>query len=176
MNARLVVIDMQRIFRDETVWNVPRFDEAAEAIASLEQSLARPGIYTRFVRGAGEEGAWSAYYDRWPETRLPAEAPEWDFVEEPPSGSSVMDAPTFSKWGPELAAEIPVGERMVLAGVATDCCVLSTALGAVDAGRYVTVVREACAGATDEAHDQALALLQMLSPMCEVVSLADVVG
>ncbi|MDQ4489948.1 cysteine hydrolase [Sinomonas sp. ASV486] len=169
----LVVIDMQRVFRDTTVWHVPRFDQAAKAIVSLEESLATPIVYTRFVRDGDEEGSWSAYYDRWPDTRLPAEAPEWDFVSELPQGARVIDAPTFSKWGPELASQVPIGQRMILAGVATDCCVLSTALSAADAGRFVTVVRDACAGATDEAHEQALALMQMLSPMCEVVSAAD---
>jgi nicotinamidase-related amidase len=59
---------------------------------------------------------------------------------------------------------------MVLTGVATDCCVLSTALGALDAGRFVTVVSDACAAVSDEAQQQTLALLQLLSPMCEVVT------
>ena len=84
--------------------------------------------------------------------------------------ATVIDASTFSKWGPELAAAVPEGAEMVLTGVATDCCVLSTALGALDAGRFVTVVSDACAAVSDEAQQQTLALLQLLSPMCEVVT------
>ncbi|MET3932353.1 nicotinamidase-related amidase [Arthrobacter sp. OAP107] len=87
-----------------------------------------------------------------------------------PAGATVIDASTFSKWGPELAAVVPEGGEMVLTGVATDCCVLSTALGALDAGRFVTVVSDACAAVSDEAQQQTLALLQLLSPMCEVVT------
>jgi nicotinamidase-related amidase len=88
----------------------------------------------------------------------------------------VLNAPTFSKWGPELAALVPEGAEMVLTGVATDCCVLSTALGAVDAGRFVTVVSDACAAVSDEAQKQTLALLELLSPMCQVVTSQELVA
>ncbi|MDP9886068.1 nicotinamidase-related amidase [Sinomonas atrocyanea] len=171
-----MVIDMQRAFQEKTEWHVPRFDEAAAAIAKLQETTALPPVYTRFVRDEAETGSWSAYYQRWNEMRLAPGAEEWDLAVPLPEGATVIDAPTFSKWGPELAAIIPEGERMVLTGVATDCCVLSTALAAVDAGRHVTVVSDACAGATDEAHEQALALMQMLSPMCETTTLADLLA
>jgi nicotinamidase-related amidase len=65
---------------------------------------------------------------------------------------------------------------LIVCGVATDCCVLSTVLGAVDAGRAVTLVADACAGATVEAHDQAIALMAMLSPMVDIVTADDLTG
>ena len=173
MDGRLVVIDMQRAFRDETEWHVPRFDEAAAAIYKLKEVFPSAPVYTRFVRDEAEAGSWRSYYDRWNGMRLPSEASAWDLVVEMPEGAEILDAPTFTKWGPELAMLIPEGERMILTGVSTDCCVLSTALGAVDAGRYVTVVSDACAGTNDEVHGQALALMQMLSPMCDVATLAE---
>ncbi len=46
---------------------------------------------------------------------------------------------------------------LLLAGVSTDCCVLSTALAAADAGVTVRVVADACAGIDDESHAKALA-------------------
>ncbi|WP_354256020.1 isochorismatase family protein [Arthrobacter sp. OAP107] len=102
--------------------------------------------------------------------RFPSDSEAWDITMDVPAGATVIDASTFSKWGPELAAVVPEGGEMVLTGVATDCCVLSTALGALDAGRFVTVVSDACAAVSDEAQQQTLALLQLLSPMCEVVT------
>ena len=42
--------------------------------------------------------------------------------------SSIVTTTTFSKWTPELAALVPAGARLVLCGVSTDCCVLTTAL------------------------------------------------
>lgn len=80
-------------------------------------------------------------------------------------GDRIISLPTFSKWGDELAEATRDCERLILCGVATDCCVLSTVLGAVDAGKWVTVVTDACAGATDRAHEQALELMRLLSPM-----------
>ena len=65
-----------------------------------------------------------------------------------PTGPTV-NRTTFSTWGPELADRVGAG-TMLLAGVSTDCCVLSTATAAADAGVAVQVVADACAG-IDEA-------------------------
>ncbi|WXF89963.1 isochorismatase family protein [Curtobacterium flaccumfaciens pv. flaccumfaciens] len=53
--------------------------------------------------------------------------------------------------------------------MSTDCCVLSTALAAADAGATVTVVADACAGASDEDHDRALAVMRLYAPLITVV-------
>ncbi len=57
-----------------------------------------------------------------------------------------------------------------MVGVATECCVLATALASVDAGHAVTVVSDACAGATEALHDKALTLLAQLDPLVTVTS------
>ncbi|WTE38083.1 isochorismatase family protein [Streptomyces sp. NBC_01618] len=59
---------------------------------------------------------------------------------------------------------------LVLCGVATECCVLGTAFAAADAGRRVTVVADACAGASMALHEQALVLLEQLAPLVSVVT------
>ena len=64
----------------------------------------------------------------------------------------------------------------MLAGVSTDCCVLSTALAAADAGVGVQVVADACAGVNDHTHRQALDIMRLYSPLVEVVTLADILG
>jgi nicotinamidase-related amidase len=60
--------------------------------------------------------------------------------------------------------------------VSTDCCVLSTAVAAADAGVQVQVVADACAGVSDTSHVQALDILRLYGPLVEVVTLADVLG
>ncbi|WP_411731402.1 cysteine hydrolase family protein [Paeniglutamicibacter sp.] len=165
----LVVIDMQRIFRRKGDWHVPRYDEAAAGIIRLAAALPAP-IMTRFVRDPLEEGAWEAYYDRWDSTRLTREDSAWDLELPGLDSGQTLDLSTFGKWGPRLEALVPVGHEIVLTGVATDCCVLSTALAAVDAGRFVTVVSDACAGQNDTSHDGALAMLALLAPMIRIVS------
>ena len=60
-----------------------------------------------------------------------------------------------------------VGEQptLLVAGVATDCCVISTVLPAADAGASITVVTDACAGSTDENHQKALDLMALYGPL-----------
>ena len=62
----------------------------------------------------------------------------------------------------------------MLAGVSTDCCVLSTAVAAADAGVAVQVVADACAGVNDETHAQALDIMRLYAPLIEVTTLAGV--
>lgn len=162
---QLIVIDMQRIFRrPDSVWCCAGFDAALRNIERLAPKFAHPPIFTRFVRDPDEVGAWRDYYDRWPTTRLAPDDADWQLEIGALRASATLDRPTFSKWDDELAS-LPVDTPLVLAGVATDCCVLGTALGAIDAGRHVTIVTDACAGGTDDAHDKALELLGLLDPL-----------
>lgn len=171
----LAVIDMQRVFADpDSSWFTPRFAEVIAPITRLAAGFGPRTVFTRFVAPPSPEGAWADYYERWPFALRPPDADLYRLVDDftPPS---TLDAPTFGKWTPPLAALVGAGGTLVLAGVSTDCCVLSTALAAADAGVRVRVVAEACAGSTDEAHHQALTIMSLYAPLIEVVSLNDLV-
>jgi nicotinamidase-related amidase len=120
-------------------------------------------VHTRFVAPAEPTGAWVPYYEQFPFALTSPDAPLYALVDDP-GDDPVLDATTFGKWGPELAALVGAGP-LVLAGVSTDCCVLSTALPAADAGVPVRVVTDACAGATDADHDRALAAMALYAPL-----------
>lgn len=77
---------------------------------------------------------------------------------------------------PELAARAAPGGRLVLAGVSTDCCVLSTALAAADAGVEVLVVADACAGVDDDYHAQALHVMDLYRPLVRVTTVTELLG
>jgi nicotinamidase-related amidase len=79
----------------------------------------------------------------------------------------VLTAGTFGKW-PVLGSVLGKGARVTLAGVATDCCVISTALPMADAGVSVRVAADACAGSTPENHAHALAVLSLYAPQITV--------
>ncbi|MGK0715794.1 cysteine hydrolase family protein [Leucobacter sp. W1153] len=167
----LVVIDMQEVFRHpESQWYVPRYAAAQANIEEILRTQPENVVWTRFVRDPRETGSWRDYYERWDRCREGPRSALWDLTLTAQPTHSVVSAPTFSKWGEELANLTDSVARLVVCGVATDCCVLSTVLGAVDAGKQVTVVSDACAGVTDEAHNQALALLSLLHPMVEIVT------
>ena len=171
--AWLAVIDMQRVFAEPgSAWQVPRFAEITGPVGQLVAAFRPRVTFTRFVAPERPDGAWQRYYEAWPFALQPPAAPIYelaaDFAGEP---GPTLDAATFSKWGPELSANV-AGGRLVLAGVSTDCCVLSTAVAAADAGVAVQVVADACAGASDTSHEQALAIMRLYAPLIEVVSIA----
>ena len=170
----LVVVDMQRVFADPSSgWATPEFAAIVPTVARLVQDCAPEVTFTRFVAPAQPTGAWRDYYARWPFALQPPEAPLGDVVPELGPTGPTVDAPTFSKWGPELAARVGAA-TLVLAGVSTDCCVLSTAVAAADAGVRVEVVADACAGVDDAAHRKALDVLALYAPLIDVVTSAQV--
>ncbi len=174
----LVVIDMQRIFGEpESAWFTPRFAEAAAGVERLAPAFGRRIVHTRFVAPATPEDAWVPYYDLWPFALVAPDDPLYDLV---PSSSiadhPVVSATTFGKWGPDLDGAIGGSREMVLAGVSTDCCVLSTALAAADAGVHVRVVADACAGLSDADHQRALDAMALYAPLVEITDIAAVVA
>ncbi|MCH6172043.1 cysteine hydrolase family protein [Pseudonocardia alaniniphila] len=174
MTAHLAVIDMQRVFGDAgSAWATPRFAEIVPRIRVLAEALAPKVTFTRFVAPDEPAGAWSDYYARWPFARLPRDAPLYELVPDFAGPDPSLDATTFSKWGPELSSRVGP-DVLVLAGVSTDCCVLSTAVAAADAGVPVRVVADACAGVDDRSHAAALHVLGLYSPLVEVVDTATV--
>jgi nicotinamidase-related amidase len=166
----LVVVDMQEVFADpSSEWATPGFAGIVPAVKHLVTAFGDDVTFTRFVAPARPVGAWEAYYARWPFAQQPPDAPLWDLA----AGFTghTVDAPTFSKWGPALATRMGA-PRLVLCGVSTDCCVLSTALAAADAGVHVQVVADACAGVDDGSHRKALDVMALYGPLVEVVESA----
>ncbi|MDI3408962.1 cysteine hydrolase family protein [Streptomyces cavernicola] len=164
------MIDMQEAFREPSSgWAVEGYRSIEPVVSKLADSFGDRVVWTRFVRDPREDRAWAAYYDHWPSFRLPETDPAWALTLPVPEKAPVVTLPTFSKWGPEL--EGIVGDApLVMCGVATECCVFGTAFAAADAGRGVTVVADACAGASVALHEQALVLLGQLSPLVTVTT------
>jgi nicotinamidase-related amidase len=176
--GHLAVIDMQRVFAEpDSPWATPRFDEAAAGVRRLLPAFGERVTFTRFLAPEKPEGAWRAYYDQWPFALQPPDAPLWRLTDEfATQARHLVDAPTFGKWTPELAERVGSTGRLVLAGVSTDCCVLSTALAAADAGIEVLVVADACAGVDDDSHAKALHVMDLYRPLIRVVTVAEAVG
>jgi nicotinamidase-related amidase len=163
MGEHLVVVDAQRAFAEEnSPWRTHRFEEAIAGARRLAQVFGARTILTRFVPPPEPAGAWVDYYERWRFAREPSADALWELVD-PWTGAAAVDCPTLSKWGPALAAAAGEAPTLVLCGVSTDCCVLATALAAIDAGAHVRVVADACA-AEPALHRAALDILGRRSP------------
>ncbi|MFF4503754.1 cysteine hydrolase family protein [Streptomyces sp. NPDC001401] len=174
----LAVIDMQRVFADpDSPWATPRFTEAAAGVRRLLPAYGDRVAFTRFLAPAKPDGAWSTYYEHWPFALQPPQARLWELSEEfAHYAGPVLDATTFGKWTPELARLLGPEGRLVLAGVSTDCCVLSTALAAADAGVEVLVAADACAGVDDDSHAKALQVMDLYRPLIRVTTVAELLG
>lgn len=177
-NSRvLAVIDMQTAFaHPKSEWFIPRYKNVEANVQRLVDAFNENVVWTKFVRDTDEKGAWVDYYDRWTSFRVGENSKQWDITLHTQSADPVISLPTFSKWGPEMAKASPLDKQLIVSGVATDCCVLSTVLGAVDAGRSVTIVTDACGAVSDEAQQQTLDLLSLLSPMVSLTTTEDLLA
>lgn len=172
----LVAVDLQPVFADPgSPWAAPRFAEALPVVRELAEAAGPDRtVLTRFVAPERPSGAWVPYYADWPFALQPPDAPAYAVVPELAdlaARAAVVTATTFGKWGPDLAALVRPGDTMLLVGVSTDCCVLSTALAAGDAGVAVRVVAEGCAGSDDTAHERALDAMRLYAPLVDVLDL-----
>ncbi len=142
----LVIIDPQVVFADPQAspWGSSMWAGAVGHIATLAAaSTPSRTIITRFVADPGLGGSWGPYYEEWPFALVPDGDPLYAVVPELAGvAEHVVTAGTFGKW-PVLRDLVGDGARLTLTGVSTDCCVLSTALPAADAG---ATVRTAAAG------------------------------
>lgn len=172
----LVVIDMQSVFGDPgSEWFTPGYPGIEPTVSRLVEQFGERVIFTRFVAPETPGGSWVDYYEQWPFALVPHDNAIYDlmpaFAGKP---GHVISRTTFGKWDAGLAAMLGFDPEIVLAGVSTDCCVLSTALAAADAGVRVTVVSDACAGLTDVDHQRALDAMALYAPLIEITTAASV--
>lgn len=178
-DAWLVVIDPQAIFASaDSAWGSPFFAEAVPRIQELAAAFGDRVLVTRWMPTADRSTSWGDYFAAWPSADQPPSDPLFDLV---PAAAALsphptIDLPTFGKWGAELESVVGRGAHVVLAGVSTDCCVISTALAAADAGAHITVAADACAGSTAENHTAALQVMALYPPQITISDTATVLG
>lgn len=174
----LVVIDPQTIFASpDSEWGSPFFADAMPRIRALAESFGDRVLVTRWMPTADRSTAWGDYFAAWPFADRPADDPLYDLVPEAADLTSrpPLDAPTFGKWG-EIEKVVGAGAHIVLTGVSTDCCVISTALAAADAGAHIALVADACAGSTAENHAAAIQVMGLYPPQITVTDTATVLA
>lgn len=173
----LVVIDPQVIFASaESDWGSPFFGDAMANIAKLAEAFGDRVLLTRWLPTADRGTSWGEYFAAWPFADQPATDALFDLVPEAQGVSDLptLDLPTFGKWGEDIEARLGRAPHVVLCGVSTDCCVVSTALAAADAGAFVTIAADACAGSTAENHTAAVQVMSLYPPQLTVSSTAEV--
>ena len=175
----LVVIDPQNIFASpDSAWGSPFFAKAIPRIRALADAFGERVLVTRWMPTADRSTSWGEYFAAWPFADQPPTDPLFDLVPEAAGLSSrpTLDLPTFGKWGAEMEQIVGHGASVVLAGVSTDCCVISTALAAADAGAHVTVAADACAGSTADNHAAAITVMGLYPPQITMSTTAGVLA
>lgn len=178
-DAWLVVIDPQVIFAaPDSDWASPFFDDAFENIRALASAFGERVIVTRWLPTADRDTSWGEYFVAWPFADQPAADHLFDLVPQA-AGLSVLptvDLPTFGKWSEALTDITGPAPQLVVTGVSTDCCVLSTVLPAADSGAWVTVATDACAGSTAENHAAAVHVMGLYPPQITLATTAEILA
>ena len=165
----LLVIDMQNAYTEEGPWTCPKMDQAAENIIKLIESESFGDIiFTRFDAPAEPVGTWCDYN----EINRDVNESEYlnriiDSLQQYTDIYPVYSKSTYSSMTiPEVkkAAQecIERGDSVVLTGVVSECCVIATAIDAVDMGCPVIYITDACAGADDEYEDAAVKIVSVV--------------
>jgi nicotinamidase-related amidase len=178
MATWLMNIDMQRIFGEPiSEWVTPEYASASAGIQRLLGAFECRVCFTRFVAPEQPTGVWIDYYKKWPFALDPANAPLYELTEEFRSiPATTVDRTTFGKWDAETDRELGHPAEIVLAGVTTDCCVISTALAAADAGVHVIVAADACAGVTGNDHQRALDIMALYTPLIDIAEVDSILA
>ena len=174
----LVAIDLQRVFGDpSSAWCAPRYAAAAANVVRLADDFGDRAVFTRFVAPTTPTGSWVPYYAEFPWALEPADGRLYELTDEvAPHAARTVVATTFGKWTDDLRAVVGEQPSLVVAGGATDCCVISTVLAAADAGASVTVVADACAGSTDDNHQKALDVMSLYAPLVTLTTTDEVLA
>ncbi len=180
-----VVIDIQRLFAEPTAWHCSAIPGLLPAIASLLAHRPDAAAFARFIpaaNAADAAGLWRGYYEHWDSVTTDRLAPGMldvlpvltDLAPTAPmldkSGYSVFSADAFA---PLLGARQT--DTLILSGVETDVCLLSTVFEAVDRGLRVIVVADAVASSDTNGHTAALSLLaRRFDQQVEIATAAEI--
>ena len=162
-------IDMQRMFAEDTPWHVPWMAHVSDEILELAGRFPERTIFTRFItpeRAEDMPGMWKSYYEKWEEmTRAVLEPHLLDIVPNlahlvPPA--RIFDKMTYSPWTSGELHNVLTKQgvdTLVITGGETDVCVLAAAIGGIELGYRIIVLKDAVCSGADETHDAALELL-----------------
>ncbi len=179
-------IDMQRLFSERTDWHVRDFFSIVPTCAALLQHASDAALFARFVTPVTADdasGAWQRYYRRWSGVTLGQIAPELldlivDLTRLAPE-APVLDKAGYSAFSNPDFATLLVARNcrtLILSGIETDVCVLSTALEAVDRGLRVIVAQDAVASGSSDGHRAALDILkQRFDMQVELAGTAEII-
>lgn len=168
--CRHLCVDMQRMFAEDTPWNVPWMQKVRQPVASLAMVRPTETIFTRFVppvRPSDAHGTWRCYYEKW--SMMTRENLEDDMIDILPELRAVVppavvfDKPTYSPWIDGRLHGFLHRQgvtTLLISGGETDVCVLAAVMGAVDLGYAIILLKDGICSTSDQTHDATLELYE----------------
>ncbi len=182
-----MAIDMQRVFAEDTAWQMHDFHSIVPNIAAIAEALPDSTFFTRFVVPHTAEhahGHWQTYYRRWTEFTGAVMPPELvdivDSLTPYVKPEMLIDKLTYSVFeAPDCVPRLDAlnTTTIIFTGVETDVCVLASLLTAVDRGYRVIAVADALGSSSAEGHHATLThVLTRLPDQVEIVDTATVLA
>jgi nicotinamidase-related amidase len=181
MNDLFLFIDFQKIFEENEEWKVPGIRDClnrakkAHFLVSKVRNITT--ITTNYLPPADVDNdpndyAWKRYFDQFASVPKHGHHELYGDLEYIPADSK-WTSNGFSKWNHSLSYTTPF--NVFITGVSTECCVLSTALSAVDTGANVYIISDACAAGTPEDHELGLRVLSKFAPNIQIIESKDII-
>lgn len=167
-NDLLIVIDFQNVYLPGQEWSCPNTPEAVKNTCTLIDSGAVDSVvFTRFVAPENPVGTWNRY--NLDNAQINADPYLCDMIDEIKpylEKYPVYDKSTYTSMRvPELVEAAKKADRVLLAGVVAECCVLATLMEAIDNG-YKTVYLTDCVAGQSDAHEASVRMVaEGLSPV-----------
>ena len=162
-----VVVDMPNAYLEDQCWACTKTSACAENIAALiDGGVCDNVVFTEYLAPENPVGTWVTYNevnaevneDAWLNEIVDALKP---YTETYP----LYSKSTYSSFGnPDFKSLMARAGRIVITGVMSECCVLATAIDAIDTGTPVVYLTDACSGSTQEYEDMATAMMEFASP------------
>ena len=168
MKDLLLVIDMQNVYLPEQPWACETAARTKENILKLLGNHSKDQtIFTRYIAAEHPVGTWITYNEM---NRKINENP-WmnelmDGIKEAAESYHVYDKSTYSSFQvPAIREAAQKADRVILTGVVSECCVLSTFFEGIDLGCKLIWLTDATSGLNPILEAETLHILQGLSPL-----------
>lgn len=164
----LLVIDMQNVYTKGQKWACLDTEGATERIKRIiDANICEQVIFTRFLPSDEPIGVWRDYNAENAEVNADVYANEML----PQFSEQLEKYPLFTKSVysslaiPEVLKAAKRAERVVIAGVVAECCVLSTVFALIDAGIYTIYLTDGVSGLDREKEEAVERILSGLEPL-----------
>ncbi len=161
-NARHIVIDMQRLFAEETAWHTPAVTDILPNVLALTAAFSGRTLFAKFMVPAAPHhanGRWRTYYERWSELTTGTMDPAMQDLVAPLAAlarpQDIIEKTTYSIFGASGFQEKMAAEgvdTLIFSGVETEVCVLASLFDAIDAGYHVIVASDAVGSSAPLSH------------------------